>query len=1130
MKEPSQGDAAAGDVELRTGDALAALKPGPRGRIDLFGQTGVTVQGIRHTLMGKSAAMVALAAIEGSPSCRSVAGMLWPESPESLARNNLRTLRHRLTRQLGVELLGSGENLSISSQAATVGVLDADQLVTELAAGGASRCMLLADVGLLELEQFQEWLATARQRINRQQLEALDTALGAAMDSGQSARAIGFARACVMLEPLSERWHRQLMHTHTACGDRAAALAAYEACKATLLDNLGATPDDRTRSLHLRILRSQHRDHPTGEVAPAPAPVDSAALIERDAQLERLEAAFSRGLSMVLHGEAGVGKTRLRKHFSQGKPVLAVKLRAGAGQDPFSALAQVLLAAQQTHMLVLERIHRIELSRVAPQAFPDDQPSAATISMARLREAVVHWSEMLRAKGVTLLCIDDLHYADTRSQSAFAALIEPTPDPSRALPVLLSYRSGEIAGDLAEAIGLQRQYHRLEEIRLERLSQSGIEALLRSLGRDESTLPAHAGQLLAATGGNPLFVIELTLFTHFEQVHGHLARVGTNLELLLQTRLAGCSDTARQLAFTAGVAMADFSVELAACVMHRTAIDLMPAWSELQARGLFGENGLAHDLVRDAVLAALPNAIRIAMHRQVAGFLEEMGRLGAPVLRHWIAAQEYERALPHAVTQFEIVAYAGAESPHDREALFQIVEQVDGQFLLDHLWVTTCLSPVDMSESLRARLETLIDRVEPIASSDDAKAWVAYERAKLLIYWHCQPEPAHALLSAAATKLKLSERPAFWIEWMLAIAASQLGREPNRHARRAAEIAARLPKDRANHFLSISAFILRSCFLLEHGTCAREASTLMRSARASGDRGTVREVRLRMAQVFCHGGLPRAGARQYRYVAETFGANDPSEWVSARCFIYGRAALRCGRYDEAMVSMEPLLGSESVLALHARTGFAWGWTVLGRPDLAEEHIEIAGTGINGSVDVFVMNSLLRSNQARRRGELGAAELQAAIDTMRSASASPAFIGMLETALATLVATPRERVTVAARALELVRPPHPSPGDVACALLALAEAHADADPTSAAIRPLALEGAALARRGRIGGSDYQPDLLCRFARLLERSDPAIAASLTYVAARWVRNACDHLPERARESFVCDHPVNSILLRA
>jgi DNA-binding SARP family transcriptional activator len=1095
--------------------------------IRLLGQPGVTLSGgIVHALSGKSAALVALAAIEHSPSCRRVAGMLWPDSPARLARNNLRTLRHRLSRQLGVEVLDSGEQLSISSQAA-IQAFSADELVAELDAGGASSCRLLADVGLLELEQFQEWLSTAQQRVNQQQLAALEIALATAMGSGQRSRAIGFARACVVLEPLSERWHRRLMHTHTACGDRAAALAAYEACKETLLDNLGATPDDRTRGLHLNILKSQHSDGPTQEAAPAP--VEAVQLIERDRQLERLELAFARGLPMVLHGEAGVGKTRLLKHFSHDKAVLAVTVRAGASQDPYSALAQVLLVAQQTHMLQLDRAYRIELARVAPQAFPDDEPSVASVSVTRLRDALRHWGEALRAKGVTLLSIDDLHYADARSQSAFAALIDLLPNASPPLPLILSYRRGEIAGDLNDAIGLQRQRHRLEEVQLDRLSREGIAALLRSLGRDEVTLQAHAEQLLLATGGNPLFVIELTLFAHLEQVDGQLGRVGTNLDLLLQTRLAGCSDTARQLAFTAGVAMADFSVELAACVMRRTAIDLMPAWSELQARGLFGENGLAHDLVRDAVLAALPSAIRVAMHRQVAGFLEEIGRVGASVVRHWLAAREFERALPHAAKQFEVLAYAGAETPFHRETILEILEQLDGQFLIEHVWLTTNLSPFDMSEATRARLETLIDRVEQIARSDEARGWVAFERSRLLLYGRGEPKLAHAVLSAAVATLRLSDPAALWIEVVLSVAANQLGKEPHRHARRAASIAARIPKDRAHHLLCVAACLVRSAFLLEHGACAREAATRMRSIRAAGDRGASREIRLRIAEICCLGGFPAAGARHYRYVAQTRGSNDQAEWVSARGFTYGRAALRSGRYLEAIRCLEPVLQSQTVVSLHARTVLAWGWAVLGRPDLANQHGDLADIGINVNFEIFVMNALLRSGLARRRGELGAAELQAAIDTMQGAGTSPVFVGMLETALANLVASPSERVKVATRGLRLVRPPHPNPGDVTSALLMLAEAHADAEPDGLLFRPFALEGAALARRGRIGGSDYQPDLLCRFARLLRRTDPDLAASLTHVAARWVRNACDHLPETARESFVDAHSVNTELLR-
>lgn len=53
----------------------------------------------------------------------------------------------------------------------------------------------------------------------------------------------------MQLDPLSEQAHRQLMDTLARCGDRAAALAAYEDCKALLRRELGVLPDALTRTV-----------------------------------------------------------------------------------------------------------------------------------------------------------------------------------------------------------------------------------------------------------------------------------------------------------------------------------------------------------------------------------------------------------------------------------------------------------------------------------------------------------------------------------------------------------------------------------------------------------------------------------------------------------------------------------------------------------------------------------------------------------------------------------------------------------------------------------------------------------------------------------------------------------------
>ena len=58
------------------------------------------------------------------------------------------------------------------------------------------------------------------------------------------------------LEPFRETAHRLVMRAHAAAGNPAEALRAYERCRSTIAEELGAGPSDATEDLYLQILRS----------------------------------------------------------------------------------------------------------------------------------------------------------------------------------------------------------------------------------------------------------------------------------------------------------------------------------------------------------------------------------------------------------------------------------------------------------------------------------------------------------------------------------------------------------------------------------------------------------------------------------------------------------------------------------------------------------------------------------------------------------------------------------------------------------------------------------------------------------------------------------------------------------
>jgi DNA-binding SARP family transcriptional activator/tetratricopeptide (TPR) repeat protein len=166
-------------------------------------------------------------------------------------------------------------------------------------------------------------------------------------------------RELARAEPLHEGLAASLMLTLAAGGEQAAALATYDAIRATLLDELGIEPGPELRDTHLRVLRQNTPPEPTGVKAadrpvPAQLPPAVGGFVGRAPEVALLDAVLTdddpdggAGVAVV-SGTAGVGKTtlavwwahRVACRFPDGQ--LYVNLRGfdpdGPALDPAEAL------------------------------------------------------------------------------------------------------------------------------------------------------------------------------------------------------------------------------------------------------------------------------------------------------------------------------------------------------------------------------------------------------------------------------------------------------------------------------------------------------------------------------------------------------------------------------------------------------------------------------------------------------------------------------------------------------------------------------------------------------------------------------------------------------------------------
>lgn len=631
----------------------------PRWRLEVLGQVRlIGPEPVTLPVERKLAACLTYLALEGSTSRSRLVGLLWPDSPEATARNNLSQMLRKLRLAAGQELITGTDELTLAP-ALSVDLAQVRDLVTQghsaelLRLGGT----LLHNLNYDDCPDLEDYLIAQREQLQEWRHQALRSALAAAERNGEVGLALTLARQLLDLDPVSEEAWRHVMRLTYVSGDRPAALRAYQRCKEVLRREFGVEPLPETKQLAREI------DRGTVPVPASPRPVALPLAVQRPPHLvgrerewAQMDEAWGQATYIYLRGAPGSGKTRLARDFAASKGEYVVyEGRPGDTAVPFASSARnARTVLERFPDIPLQEWVRREMARVLPElARPGEilPPLGSEADVLRLRQAMqVFFVE--RTGHLDVVLADDWQFFDYDSNQD-GVFMWNTPLPQgvtgRFPPMIITYRRDEVAPE-SEALIL-----RLIEaglgilIDLEPLPEDGMNALMTDLGvpEDEQT----RRRLQAHSGGNPLFLLEtVKLLLETGQLSGSLPerlplppRVGQ----LIERRLALLSTPALQAARAAALLQRDFDVELVAQTLSAPLFDLLPAWEELETAQIVRGERFSHDLVYEAVYRSVPASLRPLLHRGAARALEGQQAHPARIAQHWQDGQKPALAAPH---------------------------------------------------------------------------------------------------------------------------------------------------------------------------------------------------------------------------------------------------------------------------------------------------------------------------------------------------------------------------------------------------------------------------------------------------------------------------------------------------
>jgi DNA-binding CsgD family transcriptional regulator len=390
---------------------------------------------------------------------------------------------------------------------------------------------------------------------------------------------------------------------------------------------------------------------------------------------------------VVLHGEPGIGKTRIAEELTNfvrendGEVLWATSYEGGSA-SPYGAWREMFRPfVESLGVAELEARLGAEARWLAPmlpaEMRPDAPPTNLPAAVAGVRLAAVLARLLDSLPRSPVLVFDDMQWADPGSLELFGHVARQSGD---SLVVMIFRGAGlELGHPLARTLAEVRRQRPCEYVRLDRLPPGEGGALLeQAVGHPLSEDRRSA--LYERSGGNPFFLGELGRFVVDQEAMtigpGGVEELPESIRAAVGLRVASLDPETRQMlqlasVFTGGFEFDELSAltdldegRLLDCLEQALAAELL--------RPLAGDRyNFTHALVRQSLYELSSPSRRVRLHRRLAEALErlhdeELEPVAAEVVRQYHASSTLAGADRGAA--FASMAAGVARGEHDPAA------------------------------------------------------------------------------------------------------------------------------------------------------------------------------------------------------------------------------------------------------------------------------------------------------------------------------------------------------------------------------------------------------------------------------------------------------------------------------